>query len=180
MECLSDQQTGSDRRSMKWQPSNWNVNPDEVLKNVLICSRSRRLWSAKFDYWSNCEQLIDSQGWNGEYLSLRVLAWFVANQVPWSGSCLTRHDCESRTGRTGTSPLWSPMSHESWTPLTSVKTYLEALDDGVLSEPAPDFLSYHWMKPTMIYGQLIFSLSHHESIYNIELTNFTAFYYLLF
>ena len=67
------------------------------------------------------------------------------------------------------------------TPLTSVKSYLEALDEGALSEPvAPDFIKVSLDETNRMMRMVsdLLSLSRIDnatSHLDIELTNFTAF-----
>ena len=129
------------------------------------------------------ELMIDSQDDNGEYLSLRVRFALVRRESGFiSGLVAVLHDTTEQEKEERERRLFvSNVSHELRTPLTSVKSYLEALDEGVLSEPvAPDFIKVS-LDETNRMMRMVTDLLHLSRIDNatshidVELINFTAF-----
>lgn len=129
------------------------------------------------------ELTIDSQDENGEYLSLRVRFALVRRESGFiSGLVAVLHDTTEQDKEERERRLFvSNVSHELRTPLTSVKSYLEALDEGVLSEPvAPDFVKVSLNETNRMMRMVtdLLSLSridNETSHLEVELTNFTAF-----
>jgi len=129
------------------------------------------------------ELTIDSQGENGEYLSLRVRFALVRRESGFiSGLVAVLHDTTEQDKEERERRLFvSNVSHELRTPLTSVKSYLEALDEGALSEPvAPDFVKVSLNETNRMMRMVtdLLSLSridNETSHLEVELTNFTAF-----
>ena len=126
---------------------------------------------------------IDSQDENGEFLSLRVRFALIRRESGFiSGLVAVLHDTTEQEKEERERRLFvSNVSHELRTPLTSVKSYLEALDEGVLSEPvAPDFIKVSLDETNRMMRMVsdLLSLSRIDnatSHLDIELTNFTAF-----
>ena len=129
------------------------------------------------------ELTIDSQDENGEYLSLRVRFALVRRESGFiSGLVAVLHDTTEQDKEERERRLFvSNVSHEVRTPLTSVKSYLEALDEGALSEPvAPDFVKVSLNETNRMMRMVtdLLSLSridNETSHLEVELTNFTAF-----
>lgn len=129
------------------------------------------------------ELTIDSQDENGEFLSLRVRFALIRRESGFiSGLVAVLHDTTEQEKEERERRLFvSNVSHELRTPLTSVKSYLEALDEGVLSEPvAPDFIKVSLDETNRMMRMVsdLLSLSRIDnatSHLDIELTNFTAF-----
>ena len=161
-----------------------NVNPDEVLNTSIL-----DLLSLGDDYDLRSlitevpELTIDSQDENGEYLSLRVRFALIRRESGFiSGLVAVLHDTTEQDKEERERRLFvSNVSHELRTPLASVKSYLEALDDGALSEPvAPDFVKVSLNETNRMMRMVtdLLSLSridNETSQLDIELTNFTAF-----
>ena len=161
-----------------------NVNPDEVLNTSIL-----DLLSLGDDYDLRSlitevpELTIDSQDENGEYLSLRVRFALIRRESGFiSGLVAVLHDTTEQDKEERERRLFvSNVSHELRTPSTSVKSYLEALDDGALSEPvAPDFVKVSLNETNRMMRMVtdLLSLSridNETSQLDIELTNFTAF-----
>ena len=129
------------------------------------------------------ELMIDSQDDNGEYLSLRVRFALVRRESGFiSGLVAVLHDTTEQEKEERERRLFvSNVSHELRTALTSVKSYLEALDEGALSEPvAPDFIKVS-LDETNRMMRMVTDLLHLSRIDNatsnldVELINFTAF-----
>ena len=129
------------------------------------------------------ELMIDSQDANGEYLSLRVRFALVRRESGFiSGLVAVLHDTTEQEKEERERRLFvSNVSHELRTHLTSVKSYLEALDEGALSEPvAPDFIKVS-LDETNRMMRMVTDLLHLSRIDNatshldVELINFTAF-----
>ena len=129
------------------------------------------------------ELMIDSQDANGEYLSLRVRFALVRRESGFiSGLVAVLHDTTEQEKEERERRLFvSNVSNELRTPLTSVKSYLEALDEGALSEPvAPDFIKVS-LDETNRMMRMVTDLLHLSRIDNatthldVELINFTAF-----
>ena len=129
------------------------------------------------------ELTIDSQDVNGEYLSLRVRFALVRRESGFiSGLVAVLHDTTEQEKEERERRLFvSNVSHELRTPLTSVKSYLEALDEGVLYDPvAPDFIKVS-LDETNRMMRMVTDLLHLSRIDNastqldVELINFTAF-----
>ncbi|MCY7024170.1 cell wall metabolism sensor histidine kinase VicK [Streptococcus sanguinis] len=129
------------------------------------------------------ELTIDSQDENGEYLSLRVRFALVRRESGFiSGLVAVLHDTTEQDKEERERRLFvSNVSHELRTLLTSVKSYLEALDEGALSEPvAPDFVKVSLNETNRMMRMVtdLLSLSridNETSHLEVELTNFTAF-----
>ena len=161
-----------------------NVNPDEVLNTSIL-----DLLSLGDDYDLRSlitevpELTIDSQDENGEYISLRVRFALIRRESGFiSGLVAVLHDTTEQDKEERERRLFvSNVSRELRTPLTSVKSYLEALDDGALSEPvAPDFVKVSLNETNRMMRMVtdLLSLSridNETSQLDIELTNFTAF-----
>ena len=161
-----------------------NVNPDEVLNTSIL-----DLLSLGDDYDLRSlitevpELTIDSQDENGEYLSLRVRFALIRRESGFiSGLVAVLHDTTEQDKEERERRLFvSNVSHELRTPLPRVKSYLEALDDGALSEPvAPDFVKVSLNETNRMMRMVtdLLSLSridNETSQLDIELTNFTAF-----
>ena len=129
------------------------------------------------------ELIIDSQDANGEYLSLRVRFALIRRESGFiSGLVAVLHDTTEQEKEERERRLFvSNVSHELRTPLTSVKSYLEALDEGVLCETvAPDFIKVS-LDETNRMMRMVTDLLHLSRIDNatshldVELINFTAF-----
>ena len=161
-----------------------NVNPDEVLNTSILDLLSL---GDEYDLRSLITEVpeltIDSQDENGEYLSLRVRFALIRRESGFiSGLVAVLHDTTEQDKEERERRLFvSNVSHELLTPLTSVKSYLEALDDGALSEPvAPDFVKVSLNETNRMMRMVtdLLSLSridNETSQLDIELTNFTAF-----
>ena len=129
------------------------------------------------------ELTIDSQDENGEYLSLRVRFALVRRESGFiSGLVAVLHDTTEQDKEERERRLFvSNVSHELGTPLTSVRSYLEAMDEGALSEPvAPDFVKVSLNETNRMMRMVtdLLSLSridNETSHLEVELTNFTAF-----
>lgn len=129
------------------------------------------------------ELTIDSQDENGEFLSLRVRFALIRRESGFiSGLVAVLHDTTEQEKEERERRLFvSNVSHELRTPLTSAKSYLEALDEGALSEPvAPDFIKVSLDETNRMMRMVsdLLSLSRIDnatSHLDIELTNFTAF-----
>ena len=129
------------------------------------------------------ELMIDSQDDNGEYLSLRVRFALVRRESGFiSGLVAVLHDTTEQEKEERERRLFvSNVSHELRTHLTSVKSYLEALDEGALCETvAPDFIKVS-LDETNRMMRMVTDLLHLSRIDNatshldVELINFTAF-----
>ena len=129
------------------------------------------------------ELTIDSQDVNGEYLSLRVRFALVRRESGFiSGLVAVLHDTTEQEKEERERRLFvSNVSHELRPPLTSVKSYLEALDEGALYDPvAPDFIKVS-LDETNRMMRMVTDLLHLSRIDNatsqldVELINFTAF-----
>lgn len=161
-----------------------NVNPDEVLNTSILDLLSI---GDEYDLRSLITEVpeltIDSQDENGEYLSLRVRFALIRRESGFiSGLVAVLHDTTEQDKEERERRLFvSNVSHELRTPLTSAKSYLEALDDGALSEPvAPDFVKVSLNETNRMMRMVtdLLSLSridNETSQLDIELTNFTAF-----
>ena len=93
---------------------------------------------------SEPEIIIDSENIMGEFTTLRInFALFRRQSGFISGVVAVLHDVTEQEKNERERRLFvSNVSHELRTPLTSIKSYLEALDDGVLQDPdiAPSFI----------------------------------------
>ena len=93
---------------------------------------------------SEPEIIIDCENIMGEFTTLRInFALFRRQSGFISGVVAVLHDVTEQEKNERERRLFvSHVSHERRTPLTSIKSYLEALDDGVLQDPdiAPSFI----------------------------------------
>lgn len=129
------------------------------------------------------EVVLNSRDENGEFVTLRIR--FALNRKEngfVSGLIAVLHDTTNLEKEERERRMFvSNVSHELRTPLTSVKSYLEALDDGVLNEPvAADFIKVSLNETNrmmrMISDLLNLSrIDNQASQLNVEMTNFTAF-----
>ena len=129
------------------------------------------------------ELMIDSQDANGEYLSLRVRFALVRRESGFiSGLVAVLHDTTEQEKEERERRLFvSNVSKDLRTSLTSVKSHLEALDEGALYDPvAPDFIKVS-LDETNRMMRMVTDLLHLSRIDNattrldVELINFTAF-----
>ena len=120
---------------------------------------------------------------NDEFVTLRVNFALIRKESGFiSGLVAVLHDATEQEKEERERRLFvSNVSHELPTPLTSVKSYLEALDDGALNEEiAPNFIKVSLDETNrmmrMISDLLALSRIDNKSTQlNVEMTNFTAF-----
>ena len=120
---------------------------------------------------------------NDEFVTLRVNFALIRKESGFiSGLVAVLHDATEQEKEERERRLFvSNVSHELRTPLPSVKSYLEALDDGALNEEiAPNFIKVSLDETNrmmrMISDLLALSRIDNKSTQlNVEMTNFTAF-----
>ena len=160
------------------------IESDEVLnKNILELLKIEDEYELKDLITQSPDLMIYSQNLNGEYISLRVRFALVRRESGFiSGLVAVLHDTTEQEKEERERRLFvSNVSHELRSPLTSVKAYLKALDEGALSEPvAPDFIKVS-LDETNRMMRMVTDLLHLSRIDNatshldVELINFTAF-----
>ena len=160
------------------------VESDEALnQNILELLKIEDEYELRDLITQSPELMIYSQNVNGEYISLRVRFALIRRESGFiSGLVAVLHDTTEQEKEERERRLFvSNVSHELQTPLTSVKSYLEALDEGALSEPvAPDFIKVS-LDETNRMMRMVTDLLHLSRIDNatshldVELINFTAF-----
>ena len=160
------------------------VERDDALnQNILELLKIEEEYELRDLITQSPELMIYSQNVNGEYISLRVRFALIRRESGFiSGLVAVLHDTTEQEKEERERRLFvSNVSHELRTPLTSVKSYLEALDEGVLTEPvAPDFIKVS-LDETNRMMRMVTDLLHLSRIDNetshldVELINFTAF-----
>ncbi|HEL1637153.1 TPA: cell wall metabolism sensor histidine kinase VicK [Streptococcus suis] len=129
------------------------------------------------------EIVIDHINENEEFLTLRAnFATIRSESGLISGLVVVLHDMTEQAKEERERRLFvSNVSHELRTPLTSVKSYLEALDEGVLTESvAPSFVKVSLDETNRMMRMItdLLSLSRIDNQVgqiDVELINFTAF-----
>ena len=160
------------------------VERDEALnQNILELLKIEDEYELRDLITQSPELMIYSQNVNGEYISLRVRFALIRRESGFiSGLVAVLHDTTEQEKEERERRLFvSNVSHELRSPLTRVKSYLEALDEGALSEPvAPDFIKVS-LDETNRMMRMVTDLLHLSRIDNatshldVELINFTAF-----
>ena len=160
------------------------VERDDALnQNILELLKIEEEYELRELITQSPELMIYSQNLNGEYISLRVRFALIRRESGFiSGLVAVLHDTTEQEKEERERRLFvSNVSHELHTPLTSVKSYLEALDEGALTEPvAPDFIKVS-LDETNRMMRMVTDLLHLSRIDNatshldVELINFTAF-----
>lgn len=159
------------------------VKEDVLNRSILELLKIEEDYELRDLITQSPELLLDSQDINGEYLSLRVRFALIRRESGFiSGLVAVLHDTTEQEKEERERRLFvSNVSHELRTPLTSVKSYLEALDEGVLCETvAPDFIKVS-LDETNRMMRMVMDLLHLSRIDNatshldVELINFTAF-----
>ncbi|MCK3936132.1 cell wall metabolism sensor histidine kinase VicK [Streptococcus suis] len=129
------------------------------------------------------EIVIDHTNENEEFLTLRAnFATIRSESGLISGLVVVLHDMTEQAKEERERRLFvSNVSHELCTPLTSVKSYLEALDEGALTESvAPSFVKVSLDETNRMMRMItdLLSLSRIDNQVgqiDVELINFTAF-----
>ena len=160
------------------------VESDDALnQNILELLKIEDEYELRDLITQSPEMMIYSQNVNGEYISLRVRFALIRRESGFiSGLVAVLHDTTEQEKEERERRLFvSNVSHGLRTPLTSVKSYLEALDEGALYEPvAPDFIKVS-LNETNRMMRMVTDLLHLSRIDNatshldVELINFTAF-----
>ncbi|CTD48752.1 TPA: cell wall metabolism sensor histidine kinase VicK [Streptococcus pneumoniae] len=159
------------------------VKEDVLNRSILELLKIEENYELRDLITQSPELLLDSQDINGEYLNLRVRFALIRRESGFiSGLVAVLHDTTEQEKEERERRLFvSNVSHELRTPLTSVKSYLEALDEGVLCETvAPDFIKVS-LDETNRMMRMVTDLLHLSRIDNatshldVELINFTAF-----
>ena len=160
------------------------VERDDALnQNILELLKIEEEYELRELITQSPELMIYSQNLNGEYISLRVRFALIRRESGFiSGLVAVLHDTTEQEKEERERRLFvSNVSHELRTPLTSGKSYLEALDEGALTEPvAPDFIKVS-LDETNRMMRMVTDLLHLSRIDNetshldVELINFTAF-----
>ena len=160
------------------------VEKDDALnQNILELLKIEEEYELRDLITQSPELMIYSQNLNGEYISLRVRFALIRRESGFiSGLVAVLHDTTEQEKEERERRLFvSNVSHELRRPLTSVKSYLEALDEGALTEPvAPDFIKVS-LDETNRMMRMVTDLLHLSRIDNetshldVELINFTAF-----
>ncbi|CJI01803.1 histidine kinase [Streptococcus pneumoniae] len=159
------------------------VKEDVLNRSILELLKIEENYELRDLITQSPELLLDSQDINGEYLNLRVRFALIRRESGFiSGLMAVLHDTTEQEKEERERRLFvSNVSHELRTPLTSVKSYLEALDEGVLCETvAPDFIKVS-LDETNRMMRMVTDLLHLSRIDNatshldVELINFTAF-----
>ena len=160
------------------------VERDDALnQNILELLKIEEEYELRDLITQSPELMIYSQNVNGEYISLRVRFALIRRESGFiSGLVAVLHDTTEQEKEERERRLFvSNVSHELRPPLTSVKSYLEALDEGALTEPvAPDFIKVS-LDETNRMMRMVTDLLHLSRIDNetshldVELINFTAF-----
>lgn len=129
------------------------------------------------------EIVLEHTNENQEFLTLRAnFATIRSESGLISGLVIVLHDMTEQAKEERERRLFvSNVSHELRTPLTSVKSYLEALDEGVITETvAPSFVKVSLDETNRMMRMItdLLSLSRFDNQVgelNLELINFTAF-----
>ena len=160
------------------------IESDDALnQNILELLKIEEEYELRDLITQSPELMIYSQNLNGEYISLRVRFALIRRESGFiSGLVAVLHDTTEQEKEERERRLFvSNVSHELRSPLTSVKSYLEALDEGALTEPvAPDFIKVS-LDETNRMMRMVTDLLHLSRIDNetshldVELINFTAF-----
>ena len=160
------------------------VESDDALnQNILELLKIEDEYELRDLITQSPEMMIYSQNVNGEYISLRVRFALIRRESGFiSGLVAVLHDTTEQEKEERERRLFvSNVSLELRTPLTSVKSYLEALDEGALYDPvAPDFIKVS-LNETNRMMRMVTDLLHLSRIDNatshldVELINFTAF-----